>query len=495
MLITLLLFNFQVIFAQNKSGLAANHDKFLGCCHSPGMYKADEFLNYWNQITPENGGKWGSVEKSRDNMNWSNLDAAYNIAQNNNLVFKHHVLVWGSQQPAWMAELDSSEQRQEIIEWFQAVAERYPKIDQIEVVNEALHAPPDDAHEGKYIKALGGSGVTGWDWILEAFRMADTIFSDSVELLINDYSIMNNTKNTDKHLEIVRLLQAEDLIDGIGFQAHGFSHGATNETILRNMDTLASTGLPLYITELEVHGNTDLEQVHGYMNLFPLFWEHPAVKGVTLWGYTTAMWKASKGAYLVFEGEERPALKWLRAYLNDSFVPNESITISSVSGDTLILEKGGKLQFQAEVSPDTSTLQTVFWEVSPTNLAMISQSGLLTAKSEGTVSVTATSLELGSEVSSNTIEVTIEVPSNVNSSTYDQRVKIYPNPSSDGNFTFDGIAGIKKIAFYDLNGIEILVKNVNNLSSVNMQLDVPEGLYIVMLTDGVQFIYDKVSIK
>src|SRR5690349_9813872 len=39
------------------------------------------FATYWNQVTPENATKWGSVEGTRNVMNWTQADAAYNFAQ------------------------------------------------------------------------------------------------------------------------------------------------------------------------------------------------------------------------------------------------------------------------------------------------------------------------------------------------------------------------------------------------------------------------------
>src|SRR5690606_4902593 len=65
----------------------------------------DAVLTYFNQITPENQGKWGSVEAERDVMTWQSLDFAYNFAQNNGLSYKHHTLVWGQQEPGWIAGL------------------------------------------------------------------------------------------------------------------------------------------------------------------------------------------------------------------------------------------------------------------------------------------------------------------------------------------------------------------------------------------------------
>ena len=481
----------------NKSAwspLAYGLDKYLGCAYS--YPQQTDFTYYWNQITPENAGKWGSVEGTRDNMSWSGLDETYQLAMDSNLVYKHHVLVWGAQQPGWMAALDSAEQHDELVEWFTGVAERYPGLDQIEVVNEPLHQPPDDAHEGGYIGALGGTGTTGWDWVIESFSMAREIFSDTTVLMINEYGIMNSATATDQYLEIIRLLQDNDsLVDAIGIQAHGFSHDATNEVILRNLDSLATTGLPIYLTELDIDGLTDYQQVHRYMRLFPLFWEYPAVQGITLWGFRPGMWRSDQGAYLIDEnGEERPALLWLRAYLKNEFVPNESVTISTETGLTSIDSDDGTLQMTAEILPDTATLKTAYWTVSDEDIATIDQNGLLTAHTDGTVTVTAMSLELYSEISDQ-IDITISNQvSDIESIAGAGNIRIYPNPSEGGRFTIDGMKDITSVTILNIYGKLIYSNSIEYQSSIDIDLNIPAGLYIVRLSDGERFYHAKITV-
>lgn len=304
------------------SPIAEGKEKFLGNVYSSSQ--AVGFANYWNQVTPENAGKWGSVEASRDNMNWTGLDAAYALAKDNNFPFKLHVLIWGNQQPAWIENLSPAEQLEEIKEWMQELAGRYPAIDFVEVVNEPLHDPPNSAGNGggNYINALGGAGSTGWDWILEAFRLAREYFPNA-ELMLNDYSIVNSATSTTDYLEIISLLQAAGLIDQIGVQAHAFStRGTSANTIKGNLDRLAATGLPIYATELDIDGATDQIQLEEYQRIFPVFWEHPSVRGITLWGFRPGMWRTQQMAYLIGQdgGTERPALIWLRGYVESTLV-------------------------------------------------------------------------------------------------------------------------------------------------------------------------------
>ena len=295
----------------------AVEDKFLGNVWSPPQMEG--FLEHWDQVTPENASKWGLMEPRRDEYAWDQLDQAYSFAKDNGLPFRFHVLVWGNQQPAWLEELSPEEQLAELEERMASVAERYPDIDYLEVVNEPLHDPPrkkdeDDRGAGDYFDALGGEGETGWDWVLNAFRMAKKHFPETA-LVLNEYSVTNSEESTGRYLEIIRLLQAEDLIDVIAVQAHSFSTTVPAEVTRANLDRLAETGLPIQVTEMDIDGEADAAQLAEYQRIFPVFWTHPSVMGITMWGWRPGMWRTRYGAPLMRpDGTPRPSMEWLMEY-------------------------------------------------------------------------------------------------------------------------------------------------------------------------------------
>jgi endo-1,4-beta-xylanase len=304
--------------------IAEGKEKWLGNIYS--SPQVENFTSYWNQVTPENAGKWESVEGTRGEMDWTSLDAAYNLAKENGFPFRYHILVWGGQQPEWINDLEPDEQLEEITEWFELVAERYPDIDYLEVVNEGSneHQLPDgESGDADYIDALGGTGETGHDWIITAFEMANDIFPESTKFMINDYGIVGNTSATENFIAIIQDLQDRDLIDVIGVQAHAFSTSSPSSSITETLDMLAETGLPIQATELDIDGDSDASdevsdqvQLEEMQRVFPLFWKHPAVEGVTLWGWRPGLWRQDQDAFLIrSNGEERPALEWLREYV------------------------------------------------------------------------------------------------------------------------------------------------------------------------------------
>ena len=74
-------------FTWPKSSSATAENKFFG-----GIWQGtpkESFKRYFNQVTPENVGKWGTV-------NWGSLDAMFDYAEKNDFLTKQHTFVWGS---------------------------------------------------------------------------------------------------------------------------------------------------------------------------------------------------------------------------------------------------------------------------------------------------------------------------------------------------------------------------------------------------------------
>jgi endo-1,4-beta-xylanase len=296
-----------VIISANAQ-MAADKCKYLGNIISVSV--PSDFTTYWNQVTPENAGKWGSVEGTRDQMSWTGLDNAYQYAKQNGLPFKQHTFVWGQQQPAWLSGLSFEEQKAEVEEWISEFCSRYPETDFIDVVNEPIHAQPT------YKNAIGGNGVTGWDWVIWSFEKARQ-YCPNAKLLLNDYNILNNNTSTTIYVNLINLLKTRGLIDGVGEQGH-FLETTPLATIATNLDKLAGTEFPIHISEFDLDFTSDAEQKTRYEQLVPLLWEHPSVHGITLWGYKQGeIWRTN--AYLLrSNGTERPAMTWIKDYITTS---------------------------------------------------------------------------------------------------------------------------------------------------------------------------------
>jgi endo-1,4-beta-xylanase len=313
-----------------QAQLAAGTGRFIG--NALDIAVRPDYKVYWNQVTPGNAGKWGSVEGVQDNYSWTALDTYYNYAMDNGLPFKDHTLVWGNQQPGWISSLDSAGQRAQVEEWIKLVGQRYPSMSMVDVVNEPFHAVPS------YAPAIGGTGKTGWDWIVQSFTWARQYCMKGVKLILNEYNVLHDNTVTTTYLRLIDTLRVRNLIDAIGIQGHYFEFRATAAaggyvynvaTIKANLERLVATGLPVYISEFDINEPVDSIQLANYQTYFPIFWDNPGVKGITLWGYVQGdMWQVN-GYLLRADGSERPAMQWLRTYVASPLSPT---LIAPISG-------------------------------------------------------------------------------------------------------------------------------------------------------------------
>jgi endo-1,4-beta-xylanase len=283
--------------------------KYVGNIDTRGQIRSD-FMMYWDQITPENAGKWGSIEGTRNQMNWATLDRFYSFAKQNNLPFKQHNFIWGSQQPGWIGGLSQAEQKAEVEQWIQLFCERYPDTQLIDVVNEP---PPHTTPP--YVAALGGAGASGYDWIAQAFKWAHQYCPKAI-LILNDYNNIEYANDNAHTIDIVTKIKAAGApIMGVGAQAHAASNMSAS-TLQANIDKItAQTGLPVYISEYDINVADDNQQKNIMQSQFTMFWNDKNVAGITIWGYIVgSTWETNSGL-MTSSGTMRPAMSWLMGFL------------------------------------------------------------------------------------------------------------------------------------------------------------------------------------
>lgn len=301
--------------------LSQNPDKFLGNITT--RYSVDPgggvpaYYTLWNQITPENESKWGSVEGTRGRFNWGS-DTPFNYAKNHNFTYKFHALVWGAQYPSWFtSSLSVNERYNAIVNWFDKVKEHYPTLPMIDVVNEAVGMHQQGNPLMK--ESLGGGGVTGYDWLIKAFEMAHERWPDAI-LIYNDYNTFQY--DTQAYIDLVKALRdAGAPIDAYGCQSHDVDNISKSD--LQNVMARIQNAvkMPMFITELDVNIEDDNQQKTQYQNIFPVMWEAPYCAGVTIWGHVYgATWVDHSGLYK--NGTARPAMNWLIDYMKTDAAKN-----------------------------------------------------------------------------------------------------------------------------------------------------------------------------
>lgn len=334
-----------------NAALADGGAKFVGNITTSGQIR-DDMGTYWNQITPENGCKWGSIH-SLSNGNsgtskfaWDNYDkceGAYKWAKEKpgERHFKFHALVWGSQYPNFLCKkknpgITVELTKKYITEWFDAVAAKFPDLEYIDVVNEAIWAgnnyhsgygKPAAGAEGRstddtecggsyIIEALGGDDVVNgkhqYNFITTAFKMARERWPKAV-LIYNDYNTLSWQMN--EGIELIQTIVKNGApVDAYGQQAHDCKGMSKSDFESKMTRIHNETGLPLLVSEYDIGEADDTKQKNDYANQIPFMWETPWVAGITIWGYINgATWAANTGI-MEKDGRKRAAMTWLEDY-------------------------------------------------------------------------------------------------------------------------------------------------------------------------------------
>ena len=363
-------------------GTAVNRSIVTGTSfrRSPELVSRDIALvrAQFDHIVAENDMKWALIHPrpGPDGYDFGPADAFVNFGLSNGMFLVGHTLVWHSQTPNWVfqgtnplpsqtnaeapapatpqtaADTNAPGQgrfgpgggggfgrgaftgprasREELLERMRehihTVVGRYKgRVKIWDVVNEAL--------------ADGGTNllrnslwlqIIGPDYIAKAFQYAHEADPDAI-LRYNDYGLENPAKRR-KLLTLIKSLRAQGVpVHAIGSQAH-VNVSITFETMDEALTEIASLGLPIHITELDVTGavegqrgfgadiadnaaanqgglvsDADRRQAEAYAGIFRAFLKHrDTVKLVTFWGANDGnSWRA-RGRPLLFDGNSQP---------------------------------------------------------------------------------------------------------------------------------------------------------------------------------------------
>ncbi len=324
----------------------------------------------FNQISPENDLKWQLIHPREGNegYDFAPADAFVNFGLSNKMYLVGHTLVWHSQTPNWVfagtnpppasatsaapAEANPAgtnqvgrgrfgpgfgryagprASREELLErmsnHIHAVVGRYKgKIKAWDVVNEAIA----DGSDTNLLRNSLWLEIIGPDFIAKAFQYAHEADPDAI-LRYNDYGLENPAKRK-KLITLIKSLQAQKVpVHAIGSQAH-VNVSMTFETMDEALKDLATLGLPIHITELDVNSATggqrgfgadiaananatqgglvseaDKKLSEAYAGIFRAFLQHQdAIKMVTFWGANDAVSWRAQGKPLLFDGDCQP---------------------------------------------------------------------------------------------------------------------------------------------------------------------------------------------
>ncbi len=306
--------------------------------------------------------------------------------------------------------------------------------------------------------------------------------------------------NQDIYLAVKFSLSGSDLFygwirvyyDGTNIIYKDYAYNSTANTAINAGDM----GSDILVTNISVSTNggiTEINTMNGTLQMYANVSPADATDASITWSVTNGTGSASISQTGLLQAQTDGTVTVVATANDESNIsgsleisisnqtPNliSEIIVTSENGNTEINELAGTLQMIATVSPADATDASVTWSVTNgTGRASISQTGLLQAMMDGTVTVYATAND-GSNVNGS-LEITINTQASNISLNNISNIQIYPNPTQD-------ILNINNISNGDISIFSVDGKLVyqNSINNTNTSIDISSfknGIYYIVIS-------------
>jgi len=236
-------------------------------------------------VTPENSMKWDSTESTQGSFTLTGADYLVNYATTNGKKVRGHTLVWHSQLPGWVSNINSAATLTSVIQnHVTTIMTRYKgKILHWDVVNEVFE-DSGVMRNSVFYRLLGEQFL---DIAFKAARAADP----AAKLCLNDYNLDYASDKLTNFVALVNRLIARGVpIDCVGTQAHLIVGNGAIPYSSTYISQLAGTGLDVAITELDIRmtlpsdATKVAQQSTDYTNVVKACLGNTKCVGITVWG-------------------------------------------------------------------------------------------------------------------------------------------------------------------------------------------------------------------
>lgn len=267
-----------------------NHFPFGSCLRRSAMYDeryTEFFKENFEWAVFENEAKWYHTETSRGNVNYTDADYMYNWCKQNDITVRGHCIFWEVEDyvPSWVKSLSNDEIKKAIDDRLESVVPYFAgKFVDWDVNNEMLH--------GSFFKDRFGQEI--WLYMFERAKELDP----NAKLFVNDYNVITEAEADAYVQQINWLLENGAKIDAIGAQGHFSQDKVVDPVVVENrLNNLASTGLPIWITEFDTTA-VDVEmRADNLEKLYRIAFSNPNVEGIIMWGFhADSHWRGSNAA-------------------------------------------------------------------------------------------------------------------------------------------------------------------------------------------------------
>lgn len=213
----------------------------------------------FGSLTPENSMKWDATEPNRGQFSFGGADQVANFATQNGKQLRCHTLVWYSQLPGWVNQINNNATLMQVMtNHINQVMGRYKgKCTHWDVVNEALNED-GTLRDNVFLRVIGEQ------YLPISFRIAAAADPAS-KLYYNDYNLEYGEAKHQGALRIVKLVQSWGVkIDGVGLQGHLVSEPTgtqsvvtpSTEVLTKTLQDYADLGVDVAYTELDIRMKT-----------------------------------------------------------------------------------------------------------------------------------------------------------------------------------------------------------------------------------------------
>ncbi|MEM9506976.1 MAG: endo-1,4-beta-xylanase [Cyanobacteria bacterium P01_E01_bin.35] len=257
---------------------------------------------------------------SENNYNFEQIDTFINFAEQNNLNFRAHPMIWSEFNSPWVVEkfksssTTSAEIEQIFTNHITTLGKKYAgRVDSWDVVNEGIRVEDGRADN---LKDTALSGVRGekyptWlnflgaNYIEQAFRIAAAA-DPQATLLYNENNLTYSSPSGNSYWEqrrtavlklLERLKSKGTPIHALGVQSHLLAHHNKDfdgKKFRKFLSDVASMGLKIIISELDVNDRElpkniklrDRIVAESYYQYLSVVLDEPAVTTIVNWGIT-----------------------------------------------------------------------------------------------------------------------------------------------------------------------------------------------------------------
>jgi uncharacterized protein YjdB len=150
----------------------------------------------------------------------------------------------------------------------------------------------------------------------------------------------------------------------------------------------------------------------------------------------------------------------------------------TIIGNSSINVKRATISLNVNVLPTTANNKNFTWSINDSNLATITQTGLVTSKANGTVIVTATAADGGGSKATKTITISNQNVG-INEANLNNQITVYPNPASNMLTikTFNNLA-IQQLFFLEITGK--IIAQFNSQTEIDLT-NIANGMYLLQI--------------